>query len=302
MEMGYQQKELKGETMQLIIPKQPTIGEIDTDATATTETEWTTGTYSLGTKRYKDMILYEVQVASTSNAPPHADWKVVEYINPYRCFDTKQGSQTSGGTDMTISITPTGSIINSVALLNVDAETYTLTVTDSVEGVVYTKTEQLLEDVTSWYEYFFAEYDQKTDVVLTDLPNYTGVEVTLELSRTAGSCLLGEFVVGQAKTIGNLYFGATFGIVDYSRKTVDEFGNYVVEERNYTKTADYPVQIETSALSAVQKLLAKVRATPCVWVGDNGISATITYGFFKDFALVLSNPVLSECSITVEGL
>lgn len=289
----------------ILVPQVLTSDIITTDADATAATLWTAGTYATGVQRYLDMILYEVSsnVSNTTNQPPHADWNVVEYINPYKCFDGAQGSQTTkAASPLTVTVTP-AIACNGAAVINVDATRVTVTVTDDIEGEVYSKTEELLEDVTNWWEYFFLEYSEKTDAIFTDLPSYPGADITLEVERDgAGAVLVGEFVVGQLKPIGYTQFGASAGIVDYSRKVADEFGTYTIEERTFSERASFDLQIETSDLSIVKRFLTKIRATPCVFVGDPTQDALVVYGFFRDFDVVLSSPTISECSITVESI
>jgi hypothetical protein len=255
------------------------------------------------------MKLYEVDIAdtnvtNTTNAPPHADWAEVEYIDPYKCFDGKVGTLTiSSGTNSSIIIeTSTTSLVNGAAFLAIDAETLTFEIEDSVEGVVYTETRNLLEDVENWWQYFFAPYDQLTDLVLADLPTYPGADMTLTLSRSSGVVKIGEVVYGQLKTIGDTQFGASAGIIDYSKKTTDDNGNYQVTAGRFSKRANFDVQIETSSFSVVNKYLSSIRSTPCVFIGDPGQDALIVYGFFRNFSTVLANPALSQCTIDVEGL
>jgi hypothetical protein len=52
----------------------------------------------------------------------------------------------------------------------------------------------------------------------------------------------------------------------------------------------------------VQKVLADIRTTATVFVGDPNRPETVVYGFYKQFNIVLSTPSISDCSIEVEGL
>jgi hypothetical protein len=55
-------------------------------------------------------------------------------------------------------------------------------------------------------------------------------------------------------------------------------------------------------VSAVQKLLADIRTTPTVFIGEDDKPETVVYGFYKQFNIVISTPSISDCSIEVEGL
>jgi hypothetical protein len=294
-------------TFQILQPITLTTNDVAfTNATTTSETAWSAGTYASGTKRYLGMILYQVStnVTNTTNSPPHADWNDIGYIDPYKCFDGKSGTLTSSSgtnTGFTLTVESTQPI-NGAAFLGIDAETLTVTMTDDIEGEVYSHTESLLEDVENWWQYFFLPYNQKTDVILTDLPNYTGATIEVEVTRTSGKSYLGEAAFGQLRTLGLTQFGASASIQDYSRKTTDADGNYIIETRPYSKRASYDVQLETVNFSLVHKYLSEIRTTPCVFIGDPTQPALIVYGFFRSFNMILSNPVLCSCSIEVEGL
>ena len=112
----------------------------------------------------------------------------------------------------------------------------------------------------------------------------------------------GHFVVGAVKQLGTALYGTSVGINDYSRKTTDDFGNTVVIQRSFSNRAEFDVALDTSEVARVRRLLAELRATPVVWIGEETYEATILFGFYKDFQIVFSGPTVSDCSITVEGV
>ena len=276
--------------------------------TNTTYTAWSAGTYNAGVKRYIGMVLYETTVTgtnTTSNNPATStDWQVIGHIDPYQCFDGKVGTLTvSSGTNSSLVFqTDTTQLINGAAFLSIDAATFSLTMTDSFEGVVYSHAETLLLDIDNWYQYFFYPYEQKTDVILDDLPTYPGATIDLTLARASGTVSIGEIVLGQMREIGTTQFGASAGIQDYSRKTTDTDGNYVIEERPFSKRANFDVQVDAESFDSVYRFLSTIRATPCVFIGDVNRSSLIVYGFARSFNQVLANPILTACTLSVEGL
>jgi len=295
--------------MQIIKPV--TLGVADVTSSVTiTETEWTAGSYNTGVQRYKGTTLYEV-IASPSTAddptvgvvadPP--TWKDIGAINQWKMFDGKYSSQTIDDTEISVTIN-IASITNSIAALNVDGETLSVTMTDSIDGVVYDVEIDLIDNsgVIDWWTFYFLEYSQIFDVTLTDLPAYASADIEVTLSRTSGNVKFGELVLGQTRTIGNTAFGSSVGILDYSKKQADEFGNYFIEQRAFSKRAEYDVQIETTEIGGIHRFLSSIRGTPCVFIGDETSEATIVYGFYRDFDIIISNPALSVCSMSVEGL
>ena len=82
--------------------------------------------------------------------------------------------------------------------------TLTITVRNGVT-VIYSKVLPLVDGtpVTTWWEYFFASIDQKTDVVLTDIPTLGTSTVQVELTATAGTVSMGSLVFGSARELGD---------------------------------------------------------------------------------------------------
>jgi hypothetical protein len=301
---------MEGISMQILKPIVLTTNDIAfTNAvTNSTYTEWSAGTYNAGDKRYIGMVLYQTTVTgtnTTSNNPATStDWRVIGHIDPYQCFDGKVGTLTvtSGTNSSLVFQTDTTQLINGAAFLSISAATFSLTMTDSVEGVVYSHAETLLLDIDNWYQYFFYPYEQKTDVILDDLPTYPGATIDLTLARASGTVSIGEIVLGQMRAVGTTQFGASAGIQDYSRKTTDTDGNYVIEERPFSKRANFDVQVDAESFDSVYRFLSTIRATPCVFIGDVNRSSLIVYGFARSFNQVLANPILTDCTLSVEGL
>jgi hypothetical protein len=93
---------------------------------------------------------------------------------------------------------------------------------------------------------------------------------------------LGAFYMMAQVGLRNVLLGFTHLIIqDYSIKTTDDFGNIVVQQRAYSKRADYDVTVETNRVSTVQKLLADIRTTPTVFIGEDDKPETVVYGFYK---------------------
>jgi len=157
-------------------------------------------------------------------------------------------------------------------------------------------------NVMSWYDFFWQPYDRKSDITFTDLPAYSDMTINVYVENNELDTSVGELVVGQLYRIGDAQYGTSVGIVDYSRKETDDFGNYVIIERRFTKKAEYDVKINPSAVSSVQRTLADYRVTPVVWIGDEEMQETIVYGYYKSFDITLASMAWADATITVEGL
>lgn len=275
-----------------------------------TETLWTAGTYVTGTQRYEGHLLYEVIATPSTTDQPSVGvaaspptWKSVGAINRWRMFDQKANYQTVVATPLIAEITvPVAATAASV--LNVDGKELQITVTDSVEGIVYDRTVQLLDNsgVIDWWTYYFLPYTQKTDVILTDLPSYPGATIKLQVRVGTGNVKVGEFTVGNLRYLGETNFGSSAGILDFSKKTVDDQGNYLIEQRSFSKRGRFDVQIDTTSIDYIHSLLTSLRSSPAVWVGSGNFSSTIIFGFYRDFDINIQNPVASQLTISIEGL
>lgn len=269
-----------------------------------------TSAYSLGAVVVHRLRKWEALTSVVAGVEPGAEtvtpaspakWLDLGAVNRWKMFDDKIGTATERALDVTVSVQP-GQVITALAGLNLEGLSLTVTMNDPIEGVVY-QNDILLTDVgvSNWYEYFFKPFSYTTDVTLTDLPSYPNATTTFK-ALSSGVAKVGVLSVGTQEEIGTALYGTSIGIVDYSRKETDTFGNSSVVERPFSKRAEYDIELDTKQVSRVQRLLASVRAKPVVWIGEQSMEATIVYGFFKDFSISISGPVVSDGTITVEGL
>lgn len=161
----------------------------------------------------------------------------------------------------------------------------------------------LVDDLRAadWYGYFFGPFRTKTDVVLLDLPSYANGVLTITLTH-ATAVKVGNMVVGSLSGLGDAQYGARAGIVDYSRKETDGFGNTVLTKRSFSKRMTVSLLFPTSDLDRVHQTLSAVRSTPTVWVASENHTSLIIFGFFKDFEVDLATFSYSYCSLQIEGL
>lgn len=157
--------------------------------------------------------------------------------------------------------------------------------------------------ISNWYDYFFKDFDQVTEVIFEDIPSYNSTRITLAVYGNS-EVKIGVSLTGISSSIGKTQYGASAGIIDYSKKETDEFGRTTFIQRAYSKRMNVNIILPNGDLNRVQKLLTEVRAVPCVWVGtDSDIyGPLIMYGFFRDFSLEIPYPEYSYCSLQVEGL
>jgi hypothetical protein len=181
--------------------------------------------------------------------------------------------------------------------------------TVSLSDVVYNETTSTLTTIAviDWYSYFFEPIIRATDTMKTDLaeigiPPISTASVTVIVTYTAGTAKCGEIVMGLKFEIGSMKYGPSIGIIDYSIKEVDAFGNYSITTRAYSKRMSCDLKVKNTIVDEVVRQLALYRSTPVVYVGSEDYSSLIIYGFYKSFEIVMPYPTFSECSIEIEGL
>jgi hypothetical protein len=296
--------------MRIVTPQPITTTVLTASNVTITETLWTAGTYATGVQRYEGTTLYQVIASPSTTDQPSIGvaltvptWKIIGAINRYKMFDNVISTQTSRTGTIVVTVVP-AQVANAVAFFGLVGNTINVTMTDPVEGTVYNQTKSLQDNtlINNWYAYFFEGIYQKDDAVFADLPSYINGSIIVTIDAGAGTAKCGEMVMGRQQTLGVSNFGTSVSIQDYSIKTVDDFGNVVIQERAFSKRADYDVTVETPLVSAVQKLLADIRTTPTVFIGEDDKPETVVYGFYKQFNIVISTPSISDCSIEVEGL
>lgn len=260
-----------------------------------------------GTRRYQSL-----QAANTGHNPATSPtwWLDIGPANRWAMFDQINGTSSSAAATINFKVQTTGRI-DSVALLNVYATSARVIARRTPGGVVlYDHTYDLndYDGIDDWYGYFFADTSPRTDIVVDDLPLYSGMEIEVTLTR-AGTVSIGSAIVGLSKELGGTIYGARVGIIDYSRKVVDDFGNYSVVERAFSKRGTFTVVVRgdstdqvANRVDALQKVLAGYRAVPLVWVGAEQYGVTAIFGFYKSFDLEIAYPTQSMLSLELEGL
>ena len=297
--------------MKMIAPA--TFGTSDlTSSVAITETEWTAGTYETGTLRYVGTDLYEVTADPDTDDEPTAGaakdpatWVKIGKINRWKMFSgiiAEKTEQTGGPIE--VEIEP-GSVVNAVAFFGVEATSVTVEVDDPAEGIVYSRTEPMIDNsgVTDWFNYFFSPILRKEEVVFLDLPSYGSASVKAEIAAgETGDVAVGEMVIGAQRDLGSTVLEFTAGIRDFSRKEQNDFGGFEILQRRFSRFAEFEVFMPKNRVPGLIRALADRRALPTVYIGNEDDPETIIYGYYTDQQVLRVAPGHSELSLTIEGL
>lgn len=262
-------------------------------------------TYSLG-DRVADSVAHKVyesvQNANTGHTLTDTDWWVeLDATNYWAMFDNKTGTTSEWFGELTYTF-EFSSRIDTLAILNVVGASVNLTILDGVTEV-FNEDSSLVSTygISTWWDYFFDPIEYRAEKVWEDLPNISNPTVILTLTGPS-SVSIGQFVVGIAKNLGVTQYGAKRRITDFSRKKVDDFGNWSLLERGFSKAGSFPVDVEHGNVDAVCNLLERYRAQPILLIGSIYYRSTYLFGIIRDWETSIDYATYSVLSIDFEGL
>lgn len=299
--------------MFVIVPQ--TITEAVLTASAIPETDyaaWSSATaYTVGQRVILTTGYHKIYecVSANTNKHPGTDparltyWLEVGSTNRWRPFDGKISDPASYAGTITMTLAPT-QICDSLAFFGLSASSVTVVV-KSGSTVVSTSSVSLIDrtDATDWFSWFFDEIRYDTEALILTFSASLGNTIEITIAG-AGTVEVGEIVLGRNRQLGTPLLGTEPGIRDYSRKERDDFGNPILVERAFASTVDYKFSFPSADARRVNRTLAEVRATPCVFhtgAQNTGFGTTI-YGFLTDLSTPITHRQLSFSSLKVEGL
>lgn len=261
-------------------------------------------------------VYQSLQASNTANNPRKASsaawWQEIGASNKWAMFDGSITSQ-SVGTTITVRIR-TPAYFDTVALLNVKGGTYTITTLTSALATTYTTGAVSLTS-SAWPSdpadpYAITGLTQTTEqlenVFITglnlNLANSYYVDITIAAAKAASMSAIGACLVGNSAYFGSAVYGASVGIQDYSVIEQDEFGNYSIVPRTFSKKGSFTVYILATIIDKVFELLTRLRATPALYMGSSGTTATVIYGFPSEWSIVLEQPTYYVLNIEIKGL
>lgn len=272
--------------------------------------EWSSSTtYSLG-----QVVDYGVNGTYTSlqnsnlNKIPTSEptfWLRTGPTNRMAAFDSEVSTRTTNTGAFTYTVT--ASSIDTVGIMNALGNRVSIAVTDLSNNTVVYNSDQFLDgsNTVDWYTYFFYDADTlRTQVTFRNIPTASPALITIRVTGT-GQTGIGNHVQGAEKIIGTSQYGISSGIIDYSKKETDEFGNTTFVVRPFSKRMNASVHLTNSNINRVQRLLYSLRATPALWIASPDTTfeePLIVFGFYKDFSTEIAYPSHSICNIEIEGL
>jgi hypothetical protein len=295
--------------MRVIRPIEITPSKLLSTTATETYADWSVGTtYAEGEIRVYGQSKYESLQGSNTGKQPDISpefWLRIGPSNKWAMFDNEVNTQTTGTDPLIVEVQP-GKSFTSASFVNLDATNINVKVYDAPAGNLVFEEDINLDDtiITDWFEYFFEEYDIRTDAYIENLPPYIQGAIKVSFTGGVGSTKVGGMLVGTTYEIGYTQYGLNYGIRDYSIKETDEFGETTFVKRNFSKRMDPTVMVDNTRLNQISKVLENIRATPTTWIGttDNRFQGTIVYGFLKDYNIEINYPTSSLVRLEIEGL
>lgn len=247
--------------------------------------------YAIGNKsRFNTRIYESLTAANTGNTPDTSPthWLDTGADNVFAMFDrlaTKTSSMAAGGPHFVGFVTP--SAVDAVALMN-SASTYMDVAINNLAGTIGTNYSNT----------------RKANQVFDGYTAGTVVSVLID-NAGGGTTVIGELVAGVMKTIGETKLGLGVGIIDYSKKVTDEFGNTTFSVGAYSKRMSPQVLLRKADFNNVFATLVALRASPSVWIASDDpdySEAAISYAFFRDFQMLIEYANHCLCNLEIEGL
>ena len=281
--------------------------------------------------------LYQKTSTSTNSYPPDDDiawtplgssnkWAMFDQIIMMSSYDTTPATSTSSptmpvpSTHSSFEVTINTSNANKLCLFNLDATYIAIQFKTTMPYENYTLAnfpDTITEDYypyefpikkNNWQSKFLGETaDRKTIVI--DIPEATSSHVKLTIATNVigrvASC--GQCCWGYSSFIGHTQYGASAGILSYSRKIRNEsYGSMYLKKGSNAKKMNIDVVIENEDYNDVYDIFQALDGIACVFQGNNtdeyNYTPFIIFGFTKEFSMILQYYSQSKCNIEVAGL
>jgi hypothetical protein len=232
-----------------------------------------------------------------------ANWFDLGPCNKCAMFDSLISTQTTAASPLVVEIQP-GDVVSNLALINLIGTS--VKVEMIVNGVeIYESTQSLQgAEIADWWDYYFKEDEQITQALFNDLPAYYNPTIRITLTGTS-TVAVGHCVFGSRAELGSLSLGASSGIIDYSRKVTDEFGDTEFVQRAFADEFSGQLLVGNGQLNSLKRTLRDLRATPALWIGiddDTYRELLVVFGWYRSHRIAINYPDHSLVDLEIEGL
>lgn len=229
-------------------------------------------------------------------------WVEVGPTNRWAAFDLSGGTFSTGTTMFEFVLT--GDRIKAMAFLELDATNVRVRASSPALGQYYDESFSAsdLSVIMDWFAYFTEGFKTSNDIIVQGIPQEMNSTYTITIEGT-GEISVGTFLYGEDVSFGFTQYNAKAGIIDYSRKEVDQFGRIQLVKRAFSKRMDVTIFMDRSVTDKFYRFLTDVRATPALWIGAKDQFEMLNiFGFYRDFTIDIAYPSASLCTLSIEGI
>lgn len=277
-----------------------------------TETEYTTWNSSTSYGVVGDRVIYNHKVYECINGSgnigknPETEttfWIYVSVTNRFKMFDTQMSSQTQWTDSISVSVSyterPTRLYFGGIEAQYIDVE-----MLDSGDNILFSQRYQMYENTgtPSYFSFFTARLQRKTDLLISGFPPFANCKFNITIVNNGATAKCGVMLVGYAEFVGVTQLGLVLGTRDFSVKRRNDFGDYEILERAFSKYGEASVFVNNSGMDRTIQMLANYRATATLFIASNLYASAMIYGFYDDYTNAVSYQEASLLNIRMEGL
>lgn len=243
-----------------------------------------------------------------------AYWAKMGSTNKWAQFDPYTNTATTGievaggGTEISWSMRIDSA--GTIAFFNLVARDLSLVVRADDGTVLWSKDVVITPNTSSsWFSYFYGgQAEQTPQDLFYILPRNLFGNILDVVISSPGTCTLGMFRFGYNTYIGTTLYEPKVGIVDYSKKTTNDYGDTTLSVGAYKKYCNIDVSLEQSDIDKVFSRLASFRGRGVVVVADNSdaeeqqLQSMLLYGFLNDWYVNHKSINHTVCTVEVTGL
>jgi hypothetical protein len=268
--------------------------------------KYNTGDLVVYKKRDNLFYIYKSMADSNSNEPSKSlAWFEIGPENAYKPLDTYLNTTITQDSSKNLIIYFEAQAFDSVSLLLVNATHAKMQIIDSDGNVLLTEEKDLISGVTDWGDYFSADLNYYANSFFSFGLQYHRY-IRIEIATIKNSTIeLGKVIVGNRFYLGELTYGVSGNIDDYSKKNIDKNTGLVYLSRGrYNKELNGKISLKTETVDKIFGILTSKRATPTLYLSgaEDKFNKLNIYGFYKDFSITMDNYVLSTLNIRIQGL
>ncbi len=232
-------------------------------------------------------------------------WVEISATNRFKVFDGLRDSQTVSDAPMTYVLTG-NSVIDSLAVLNVDANDVDIIVEFQGEEIYNENFSIVDRTVSNWYEFFFKPFSQNKNIYIDGLPALIGTKITITFNG-GGQVKAGIISIGQSIFIGNANYGSQSDIRSFSRTEPNVFGVTKLVKRQPKLITRQRVFASPALTTFLYELREEAESSVSVWTtvddaNNELFNAFIVHGIADRFIINAENPAFTTLELEIREI